>query len=704
MLPFARSVLVLLLLLVPVATQAQVRVSLVSAVNSVQPGQPLHVALRLEHESHWHTYWVEAGTGYPTSITWNLPPGWVAGPILWPTPQVVRGVDGSIAGNGFEGVVHLPVVLTPPGDLAPGTTVTLKATADWLMCKEMCMPGQAEVALRLPVRAEKPAAEPVHGEAVERAFAALPRDVPDLTVAATREGTAILLQIRRKSGAAAPLPGSLWFFAEDAFVQYDKPQVERSRDEMTVLLALPVSETYAGAGRRLVGVLRTEGSWTIVGEPLPGLRIDVALGDGAAALAAGTGIAGADGPTTGGASGSLSIMATLVFAFAGGLILNLMPCVFPVLGIKIMGFVQQAGSDRRKVARHGLVFSAGVVASFWTLAAILATLRAGGDQLGWGFQLQSPAFVFALAAVMLAFGLVMSGVFEVGLGATGVGANLQTREGYTGSFFTGVLATVVATPCSAPFLAPALGVALALPVATSFLVFTAIALGLSLPYLLLSLFPGAIRVLPRPGAWMETFKQFMAFPLYATVAYLVWVLAGQVDESSFLTLLFGMTLLAMGLWFYGHYRAPGASVGRARLGLVGGIALVIGGLALGWPRAAAPTDIEWQDWSPEAVAAGVAAGRPVYVDFTARWCATCQTNKRVVFSSGEVKRLFRERNVLTLRADWTRRDPRITAALAEWNRSAVPFNLVYQPGSPEPVPLPELLTPGIVLDAFRSTP
>src|SRR5690606_19757638 len=215
----------------------------------------------------------------------------------------------------------------------------------------------------------------------------------------------------------------------------------------------------------------------------------------------------------------------------GGLILNLMPCVFPVLGIKILGFVNQAGADRRKVAMHGLVFTLGVLASFWTLAALLAVLRAGGEQLGWGFQLQSPAFVFALAAMLLVFGLAMSGVFEFGLSATGVGAGLQMKQGLGGSFFTGVLATVVATPCSAPFLAPALGAALALPTTQSFIVFTVIGLGLSVPYLLLSLFPQAVRILPRPGAWMETFKQAMAFPLYATVGYLVWVLAGQTSEN-----------------------------------------------------------------------------------------------------------------------------------------------------------------------------
>jgi thiol:disulfide interchange protein DsbD len=332
---------------------------------------------------------------------------------------------------------------------------------------------------------------------------------------------------------------------------------------------------------------------------------------------------------------------------------------------------------------------------------VLAILRAGGDQLGWGFQLQSPVFVFGLAAVMLVFALNMSGLFEFGLSATGTGAGLQMKSGLTGSFFTGVLATVVATPCSAPFLAPALGAALALSTFQSFVVFTAIALGLSLPYLLLSAFPGAVKLLPRPGAWMETFKQFMAFPLYATVGYLVWVLAGQVTENGLLTVFFGLVLIAMGIWVYGRWRAPGSSPGRARFGLVGGLVLLALGAWTGWPQPPAPTDIAWEPWSAERVAQLRTEGRPVYVDFTARWCATCQANKKLVFGSAEVRRVFAEKKFATLRGDWTNRDPKITAELARWSRSAVPFDLIYLPGRPEPIELPELLTAGTVLDAVR---
>jgi len=365
-----------------------------------------------------------------------------------------------------------------------------------------------------------------------------------------------------------------------------------------------------------------------------------------------------------------------------------------------MGFVNQAGADRRKITLHGFTFTAGVLASFWVLAATLAILRAGGGELGWGFQLQSPAFVFALAVVMLVFALSMSGVCEFGGSIMGAGSSLQMQSGYRGSFFTGVLATVVATPCSAPFLAPALGAALVMPMAQAFLVFTTIAIGLSTPYLLLSIFPQAVRLLPRPGAWMETFKQAMAFPLYGTAGYLVWVLAGQTSESGSLMVIFGLTVIAMATWLYGRYAGFGAKPASRRIGILGGLALFAIGMVIGWPQGKSSTDIEWEPWSTARVAALQAEGKPIYVDFTARWCATCQTNKKLVFSSEAVRKRFRELGVATLRGDWTNSDPLITAELARWSRSAVPFNLLYLPGKPEPTALPELLTPGIVLDAL----
>jgi len=410
-------------------------------------------------------------------------------------------------------------------------------------------------------------------------------------------------------------------------------------------------------------------------------------------------------PAAPASAAAATLLGTLLSAFIGGLILNLMPCVFPVLGIKIMGFVHQSGADRRKVTMHGLVFAAGVLVSFWVLAAVLLVLRAGGEHLGWGFQLQSPAFVFGLAAFLFIFGLNMSGVFEFGLAATGVGSSLQNRSGYTGSFFTGVLVTVVSTPCAAPFLAPALGAALTLPPVQSLVLFTTIAAGLALPYLLLSIFPGLVKMLPRPGAWMETFKQVMAFPLYATVAFLLWVLAGQLESDALFAALLGLVLVAMAIWAYGRWAQHGGSARARRLGLGFAALLLLGGFGLGLPRAN-HNAIAWREWSPELIADLRARGQVVYVDFTARWCATCKVNKLAVFSSADVARAFETNGVVAVRADWTNRNPAITEALASFGRSAVPFNLVYGPASGDPIVLPEVLTAQTVLEAIdrASTP
>jgi thiol:disulfide interchange protein/DsbC/DsbD-like thiol-disulfide interchange protein len=694
-----------------------VQASLVAADASIQPGQPFTVALHLVHDPHWHTYWFNPGTGLATALTWTLPAGFKAGDIQWPAPGVIKDHTGNVTGSGYEGDLLLPVTITPPADLKPGTPVELKARAEWLMCEEVCVPGSADVNLTLSVSPDAPQPDSQWGGKIRAVIAGLPRTDPAWTVTATRDAKAVTLTLmpvtaatgapggRPEPAEGSRTPHDLHFFTDDNLVAYEQPQSVRSAGGGFVV-TLPVSADSPQNSTRLLGVLTSETGWLPDGS-LRGLRVDVPLAAGPVGdLAARS----PTGPAVPAATGTL--VGTLLLAFIGGLILNLMPCVFPVLGIKILGFVNQAGHERGKVVAHGLVFALGVLLSFWTLAGVLAVLRAGGSQLGWGFQLQSPAFVFALAAVMLVFALNMSGVFEFGLRATAVGGGLQTKSGFAGSFFTGVLATVVATPCSAPFLAPALGAALALSTVQSFAIFTAIALGLALPYLLLSIFPGAVKVLPRPGAWMETFKQFMAFPLYATVGYLVWVLAGQTGDEAFQNVLFGLVLIAMGVWVYGRWNAPGASAGRTRFGVAGLVVLALTGAWLGWPQnaaaksaaaqAAGVPEVVWEKWSPEAVAKLRADGRIVYVDFTARWCATCQANKKLVFHSSEVLKTFADKKIATLRGDWTNQDPAITAELAKYQRSAVPFNLVWFPGQDDPVILPELLTPNTVLAAVNS--
>ena len=657
---------------------APVKASLVAADASVKPGQPLTVALRLVHDAHWHTYWLNPGTGLATSLKWNLPAGWTAGEIQWPAPLALKDKAGNTIGNGYEGELFLPVTLTPPANVTAGSSVELKASADWLMCAEICVPGSADVSLTLPVSTGTPNPDATYGEKIRTTVAGLPRADAAWKVTASRDAKNITLTITPTANSTAA-PANLHVFSDDGLVAFDLPQTVKPNGQGGFTLVAPISPDGPKDAKNLLGVITTSTSW-VPGATLRGLRVDTTF---VAAAPPSTPIA--------------QLLGTLVLAFLGGLVLNLMPCVFPVLGIKILGFVNQSGQDKKKVVLHGLVFALGVLLSFWSLAAVLAILRAGGQELGWGFQLQEPGFVFILAAVMLVFAMNMSGVFEFGLSATAVGADLQLKSGFAGSFFTGVLATAVATPCSAPFLAPALGAALAVPTGESFVIFTAIAVGLSAPYLLLSLFPQAVKILPRPGAWMETFKQFMAFPLYGTVGALVWVLAGQLGDDSLMAIL-GLVTIALGIWVYGRWTAPGASAGRVRFGYGGLLVLLLVGAWLGWP---AQSKVVWEPWSPEAVTKLRAEKRIVYVDFTARWCATCQTNKKLVFGSADVLKVFADKKIATLRADWTNKDPRITAELAAYNRSAVPFNVIWLPGKDAPVILPELLTPGSVLDVVK---
>lgn len=697
----------LALLLVPAVLTAKpmrngnVQVELVAAATSIQPGQPFWVAVKMNHDPHWHSYWINAGTGYPTSINWTLSAGYTAGPIVWPAPHVVKDTAGKVTGNGYEGQIFLFTQITPPANAAAGTTITLQAAVEWLMCKDVCMPGDAKVSLSLPVATEKTGENTSIARLFNNAFFDLPTQPDGWTLSAKRDGAKITLRLAPAAGNTHQ-PTGLHYFDENAVVDYAADQVVREENGAWVLeLAADAAAPADAAG--LKGILIAKNGFRPA-SGYGGIHVDAKFGAEKSVAAA---TAGAQPSTA-----STGLIGTLFLALIGGLILNLMPCVFPVLGIKIMGFVNQSGSDKAKVVQHGLVFTAGVLVSFWALAGLLLFLRAGGSKLGWGFQLQSPAFVFGMAVFLLIFALNLSGLFEVGLSATGAGAELQSKEGLSGSFFTGALATLVATPCSAPFLAPALGAALSLSAFESILVFTAIAVGLALPYLLLSIFPQAIKLLPKPGAWMETFKQFMAFPLYATVGWLLWVLAGQTagDDNALLNIAFAFVLVAMAAWAYGRF---GQAFGKPAKQNVGRVlaALFLGtGLWLGWPqeakaatttadgKPAAPQLADWEKWSPTAVDAALAAGRPVYIDFTARWCATCQTNKKIVFASQEVVDFFIAKNVVRLKADWTNRDPAITEALAKWNRSAVPFNLIYWPGRKEPVILPELLTPGIVLE------
>lgn len=689
--------------LVALATQAspvrteRVEAQLHAEQVAAAPGKPAAVGLRLRMDKHWHTYWRNPGdSGLPTKIRWTLPEGWTAGPIQWPHPEAQP--VGPLMNYGYSDEVMLLTELTPPAGATPGP-VNLTADADWLVCKDICIPEKATLTLAFAVADGEPGADAGNTALFRKARAQLPVVPAQWVSESLISGNRLTLRVMPPAEAVAP--AKVYFFAHrEHFVDHPAPQA-LVRDGNGFRLDVPLMEPVAAGIREVSGVFVSERGW----QGLPGRKaVELAI-PVAPVLPA---IAAPVGMPFGETGGSLAL--AMVFALAGGLLLNLMPCVFPVLGIKVMGFVRHAHGDSRALWVQGAVFSVGVLVSFLILAGLLLALRAGGMQLGWGFQLQSPAFVAAIAALFFLMALNLFGVFEWGGFAQSMTSDLSAQGRYADAFLAGVLATVVATPCTAPFMGAAVGFTLAQPAAVSLGVFAMLGVGMALPVLALSFFPQALKRLPRPGPWMETFKQVMAFPLFATVVWLAWVLGAQAGNDAVLALLAGLLLLAIGAWIYGRWAHS-----ESLLRLVFAALFAATGLWLAWPGAnAAPGEaratvakageIDWQPWSPEKFSALRAAGTPVFVDFTAAWCVTCQVNKRVALDRAEVVKALAERGVVALKADWTNHDPRITLALAELGRNALPVYALYTPGQAQPKLLPEVLTASLVVDEILKLP
>ncbi|MBK8322400.1 MAG: thioredoxin family protein [Betaproteobacteria bacterium] len=664
-------------------------------------GKPATVGLRLKHDEHWHTYWKNPGdSGLPTKIRWTLPEGWTAGAFQWPHPE--RLPFGPLVNYGYSGETMLLAELTPPANAKPGP-VTIAGDADWLVCNDVCIPEKASLKLEFAVAEGDPA--PKSGEVARfaKARASLPAKAEGWKAESTMAGGQLTVRLMPPEGAVAP--GKAFFFPDrESFIEPAAPQA-LARDGGGFRLAVKLAQPEIKDVTTVSGVIVTEGAWP----GLPGRKaVEIAAPLVTSFPAPAAALPVPDAPAPAGAEGSL--LAALAFAFLGGILLNLMPCVFPVLGIKVMGFVRHAHGDARALWMQGVVFSAGVLVSFLVLAGLLLALRAGGAQLGWGFQLQSPAFVMLLAALFFLMGLNLFGVFEWGGFAQSMTSNVSAQGRYADAFLAGVLATVVATPCTAPFMGAAVGFTLAQPAAVSLAVFAMLGVGMAAPVLLLSLFPNALKRLPKPGVWMETFKQVMAFPLFATVVWLAWVLGAQAGNDAVMMLLAGLLLLALAAWIYGRWARS-----ESLLRFVFAAAFAATGLWLAWPhgatapgaaQASAPRagEVPWQAWSPEKLAQLRAAGIPVFVDFTAAWCVTCQVNKRVALNREEVVKAFSDRGVVALKADWTNHDPRITAALAELGRNALPVYAVYAPGATQPKLLPEVLTASIVVDELSRLP
>ena len=669
----------------PVQTP-HVEAELVSSVRSIEPGKPFTVALRLEHEEHWHTYWKNPGdSGMATSIQWTLPQGFSAGGIQWPAPQRIPILP--LTNFGYEGEVFLLTAIQPPADLAAGREVTVEAKAEWLVCKEICLPGGATFKTSLPVASGEAEADPRWEPVLSRVRSQLPGSLSGWTTSASQDGKSVVIRLRPQQANNIEIRKLIFFPDQDAIIENAAEQ-KLIREGDAWVLRVAAAEGI-GARTEIDGLLVAEPGW---GDPTRNAAAEVKLPVVAA-------------PPPG---GQITLLIALMLALAGGVILNLMPCVFPVVAIKVLGFVEQAHGDRSQLRLHGLTFGLGVLVCFWIVAGMLLALRTSGAALGWGYQLQSPWVVTALAVLFAVLGLNLSGLFEVGARLQTLAGSAGGGHGYRSSFLAGLLATVVATPCTAPFMGAALGYALTQPVAESMLVFTALALGMAAPYVALSFSPALARRLPGPGRWMETLQQLLAFPLYLTVVWLVWVLGKQQGVDASVRLLAGLVLLAAGLWALGRWGVPSVSVRGRALARAAAVALAVAGAAVAWPgdkaRAHSPdADGRWQRYSASSLQAARAAGKPVFVDFTAAWCVTCQVNKKLVLESESVLHRFEDRQVILLRADWTSRDPDITAALTHLGRSGVPVYALYTEGSP-PRLLPEILTRDVVLGALDVVP
>ncbi|MCD2512708.1 protein-disulfide reductase DsbD family protein [Comamonas endophytica] len=686
-----------------VVTTERVRAELVAhAPEGVTPGRPLWLGLSIAHQPEWHTYWKNPGdSGLPTQLDWQLPAGLEAGAIEWPLPRIIR--VGPLANYGYEGQLLLPVpVKVAPDFQAPeGDTLTIRLHASWLVCRVECIPEEGDFTLQLPVRS----ASAMHAQAFAAARARQPAELSGrstATVAGDR------LQVRIEGLPAALRGTDLQLFPEtpevlehaalgtqawEGAIWTASWPLSKMRGETPAQLPFVVTPSKAPdagpVGWRTVAAV--EGRW----DSAPVAGVSPAL---EAALAANAQQAAA--PATSG-----GLWMALLGGLLGGLILNLMPCVFPVLAIKIVGFARH-DQDRRRLRLGGLAYGAGVLLSFMALGGLLLALRAAGQQLGWGFQLQSPGLVAAMAALFTLLGLNLAGMFEFGRILPQRWSGAQLRHPVAEAFLSGVLAVAIASPCTAPFMGASLGLAIDMPAAQALTVFAALGIGMALPYVLASWLPGLVRWLPRPGAWMQTFRRAMAFPMFATVAWLVWVLGQQsgIDGAgALLALLVALSALVWALTLAGRTRwVLGGALLLGLLWLGSALGPQLAPAAVAAPGNAPEAGADgWQPWSAERVGSLTAAGTPVFVDFTAAWCVTCQVNKHTTLNRAEVRADFAARGVALLRADWTRRDPAITAALAALGRSGVPVYVLYAPGK-APKVMTELLTPAEVHAALET--
>ncbi|MGB5518159.1 MAG: protein-disulfide reductase DsbD domain-containing protein [Gammaproteobacteria bacterium] len=656
-----------------------VRASLLSEQDSIVAGQSFWVAVNFDIIDGWHTYWQNPGdSGNPPHIQWQLPPGFVASPIHWPYPQ--RLPVGPLMNYGYSQEAWLLVRMTVPAAIDPGQ-ITLKAKVDWLVCQETCIPEQGQFSLVLRVAAPGAARPSLWQPRIQAILQRLPQPLPWPSRIQVKDNE-IDLRVQLDEHVSLRLQDVYFFADEYGIAEHAADQIHKISDR-ELSLRVRRGDLKGSQLNTLQGVL-------VVSEALPDGTITRAFEVRSPVV-------------TDSNAAHLSLI--LSFAILGGLLLNVMPCVFPILSLKAVSIVQTAARSPVMARRNAYVFTLGVLISFAVIATVLLVLRAGGEAIGWGFQLQSPVFVLTLTWLIFAMGLQFSGVWSFGESWGGLGQNLASYRTYLGTFFTGVLAVIVATPCTAPFMGTALGYALNQPAWISLMVFICLGFGMALPWLLISLWPGMARYLPKPGVWMERVKQVLAFPLYATVAWLLWVLAQQVDKPGLLYAQISLVFVALGLWFWQNTRSAGRGW---RVSAVTTLLLVIGlmGSLLWKLEQAASVSSDGQNtalaYDASALARYRAEGKPVLVNFTAAWCITCLVNEKAVLNSTQIQKELRDKTVVYMKGDWTNQDPAITQVLAQYGRSGVPLYLLFPADlQREAIILPNILTRGIVLQSLN---
>ena len=691
-----------------VAWDHSIEVELLAETTNIVPGETAWLGLRLDPAEHWHTYWKMGGdSGEPTSLNeWNAPDGTVVGDIQWPAPHWLPFYDTDLVNFGYEEEVFLPVSVTLPEDYI-GESVTLSTLAYWNVCDQICIPGEERLSITLPV-----AAVAELDASATQLFATAREQLPRVD----HEIKSIIAVAGERVSLGFESPEPIFTDYTEAWFFPDQRRIIKPGPLRDVSLQQNLLQITHQQPRRMLTDL-TEVFGVLVMEDAAGERTAFEFVNPAADanLTTIAPLAAFANNSNSGSGGSLFLF--MLFATLGGMILNLMPCVFPVLSIKALSFTNNIGETRYKQRMDGVVYSIGVITAFVVLASVLIALRAGGEAIGWAFQFQQPWFLAFIVYLFFLMGLSLSGVFEVGGSLMGAGSGLAADGGYKGSFFTGVLATTVATPCTAPFMGPAIGFALSQSWAVAMLVFISLGFGMALPILVLSFMPALFRFLPKPGSWMVTFKQFMAFPLYASALFFLWVLGTQVGVMGMSLVLGSCVLLAFAAWMYQRRFTMGPIMRTVQMAVgVGAIAIAIYLMQTPFLETSASNGVavaefdedgnplqNYEVFSTLRLNELQAAGRPVFVNMTAAWCITCLANEQTTLGTERVQQAMADNDITYMKGDWTNEDPEITAVLEYFNRPSVPLYLLY-PGdsSKEPVILPQILTPGMVSEAFEN--